>query len=155
MSLPDTIFIFALALVIFGPKKLPQIGRQLGKLVLEFRRASNEFKMQIEEELRTAEEQERQKQLAAQTAAASANTPEAATVTSSEASPEASAALTVRPPSTGTQVSAGSQVNAENPSQAFEGEEPAAVHEPLLAEQPSVTVANQESREEHTTNHHG
>jgi len=55
MSLPDTIFIFGLALVIFGPKKLPEIGRQLGKLVLEFRRASNEFKMQIEEELRAAE----------------------------------------------------------------------------------------------------
>ena len=48
MSLPDTIFIFGLALVIFGPKKLPEIGRQLGKLVLEFRRASNEFKSQLE-----------------------------------------------------------------------------------------------------------
>src|ERR1700677_3485458 len=55
MSLPDTIFIFGLALVIFGPKKLPEIGRQLGKLVGEFRRASNEFKFQIEEELRQAE----------------------------------------------------------------------------------------------------
>lgn len=52
MSLPDTIFIFALALIIFGPKRLPEIGRQLGKLVGEFRRASNEFKFQIEEELR-------------------------------------------------------------------------------------------------------
>ncbi len=61
MSLPDTIFIFGLALVIFGPKKLPEIGRQLGKLVLEFRRASNEFKMQIEEELRAAEQADRQK----------------------------------------------------------------------------------------------
>src|ERR1700761_6823083 len=47
MRLPDTIFIFGLALVIFGPKKLPEIGRQLGKLVLEFRHASNEFKMHI------------------------------------------------------------------------------------------------------------
>jgi sec-independent protein translocase protein TatB len=149
MSLPDTIFIFALALVIFGPKKLPEIGRQLGKLVLEFRRASNEFKMQIEEELRTAEEQERQKQLAAQAAPASANAPAAATVNSSEASPEAAAALTIRPPSTGTQVS------AENPSQAFQGEEPAAADEALSPEQPSVTVANQERLEEHTTNHHG
>ena len=65
MSLPDTIFIFGLALVIFGPKKLPEIGRQLGKLVLEFRRASNEFKMQIEEELRAAELADRQKQIAA------------------------------------------------------------------------------------------
>lgn len=52
MSLPDTIFIFVLALIIFGPKRLPEIGRQLGKLVGEFRRASNEFKFQIEEELR-------------------------------------------------------------------------------------------------------
>ena len=65
MSLPDTIFIFGLALVIFGPKKLPEIGRQLGKLVLEFRRASNEFKMQIEEELRAAEQADHQKQIAA------------------------------------------------------------------------------------------
>ena len=59
MSLPDTIFIFALALVIFGPKKLPEIGRQIGKLMFEFRRASNEFKLQIEEELRTAEAADR------------------------------------------------------------------------------------------------
>lgn len=55
MSLPDTIFIFVLALIIFGPKKLPEIGRQIGRLVGEFRRASNEFKFQIEEELRLAE----------------------------------------------------------------------------------------------------
>lgn len=55
MSLPDTVFIFVLALIIFGPKKLPEIGRQIGRLVGEFRRASNEFKFQIEEELRLAE----------------------------------------------------------------------------------------------------
>ncbi|MHB8301943.1 MAG: twin-arginine translocase TatA/TatE family subunit [Acidobacteriaceae bacterium] len=55
MSLPDTVFIFVLALIIFGPKKLPEIGRQIGRLVGEFRRASNEFKFQIEEELRQAE----------------------------------------------------------------------------------------------------
>ena len=63
MSLPDTIFIFGLALVIFGPKKLPEMGRQLGKLMLEFRRASNEFKMQIDEELRAAEHADRQAQI--------------------------------------------------------------------------------------------
>ncbi len=60
MSLPDTVFIFVLALIIFGPKKLPEIVRQLGKLVGEFRRASNEFKFQIEEELRQAELTDRQ-----------------------------------------------------------------------------------------------
>jgi TatA/E family protein of Tat protein translocase len=93
MSFSDTIFIFGLALVIFGPKKLPEIGRQLGKLVLEFRRASNEFKMQIEEELRAAELADRQKQIAAPP-------------TTPEPSPEpASESLTIRPPSNGTTVS--------------------------------------------------
>src|ERR1700735_5798190 len=93
MSLQDTIFVFGLALVIFGPKKLPEIGRQLGKLVLEFRRASNEFKMQIEEELRAAEVADRQKQIAA---------PPVTPTTTPE---PASDALTIRPPSNGTTVS--------------------------------------------------
>ena len=68
MHFGDTIFIFALALIIFGPKKLPEIGRQIGKLMVEFRRASNDFKLQIEEELRSAEQADRQKALAAQAA---------------------------------------------------------------------------------------
>lgn len=61
MSLQDTAFIFVVALIIFGPKKLPEIGRQIGRLVGEFRRASNEFKFQIEEELRQAERADSQK----------------------------------------------------------------------------------------------
>ncbi|HUZ05303.1 MAG TPA: twin-arginine translocase TatA/TatE family subunit [Acidobacteriaceae bacterium] len=61
MSLADSIFIFVLALIIFGPKKLPEMAKQLGRLVGEFRRASNEFKFQIEEELRQSEMQDRQK----------------------------------------------------------------------------------------------
>jgi TatA/E family protein of Tat protein translocase len=101
MSLPDTIFIFALALVIFGPKKLPEIGRQIGKLVFEFRRASNEFKLQIEEELRSAEEADRKAKAAAQVSA-----PPAASVTAADL-PEPQE-LTIRPPTTGTMVSAGS-----------------------------------------------
>jgi sec-independent protein translocase protein TatB len=103
MSLPDTIFIFGLALVVFGPKKLPEIGRQLGKLVFEFRRASNEFKMQIEEELRSAEQADRQKQLEAQ-AAAAAPTPSTAAPATADPAPPAET-LTVRPPSEGTTVS--------------------------------------------------
>lgn len=45
------IFIFVLALIIFGPKKLPEIGRQIGRAMNEFKRASNEFKSQIESEM--------------------------------------------------------------------------------------------------------
>ena len=51
MSFSETIFLFLLALVIFGPKKLPEIARQVGKYLNEFRRASNEFKAQIEQEI--------------------------------------------------------------------------------------------------------
>ncbi len=51
MSFSETIFLFFLALVIFGPKKLPEIARQVGKFMNEFRRASNEFKSQIEQEI--------------------------------------------------------------------------------------------------------
>jgi len=51
MSFSETIFLFVLALVIFGPKKLPEIARQVGKYMNEFRRASNEFKAQIEQEI--------------------------------------------------------------------------------------------------------
>jgi sec-independent protein translocase protein TatB len=51
MSFSETIFLFFLALIIFGPKKLPEIARQAGKLLAELRRASNEFKSQIETEI--------------------------------------------------------------------------------------------------------
>jgi len=51
MSFSETIFLFLLALIIFGPKKLPEIARQVGKYMNEFKRASNEFKAQIEQEI--------------------------------------------------------------------------------------------------------
>ncbi len=69
-SFADSIFLFVLALLLFGPKKLPVLARELGKWVGEFRRASNEFKMQMEDELRLSEQADRQKQIAAMEAAA-------------------------------------------------------------------------------------
>jgi sec-independent protein translocase protein TatB len=47
----EMIFLFFLALILFGPKKLPEMGRQIGRLMNEFRRASNEFRSQIESEI--------------------------------------------------------------------------------------------------------
>ncbi len=52
--MPDTIFIFLLALILFGPKKLPEIGREIGKFLAEFKRASNSFKSQIQSEMEKA-----------------------------------------------------------------------------------------------------
>jgi TatA/E family protein of Tat protein translocase len=51
LGFPEMIFLFVLALIIFGPKKMPEIGRQIGRALSEFRRASNEFKSQIESEI--------------------------------------------------------------------------------------------------------
>ena len=60
LGMPEMIFIFLLALIIFGPKKLPEIGRQIGKALNEFKRASNEFKAQIETEINKLEVEDRQ-----------------------------------------------------------------------------------------------
>jgi len=61
MSFADTAVLFVLALLLFGPKKLPGIARQVGKALAEFKRASNEFKAQIEAEISQLELQEKQK----------------------------------------------------------------------------------------------
>jgi sec-independent protein translocase protein TatB len=47
----EMIFLFFLALILFGPKKMPEIGRQVARILGEFRRASNEFRSQIESEV--------------------------------------------------------------------------------------------------------
>jgi sec-independent protein translocase protein TatB len=63
MSFAETIFLFLLALVIFGPKKLPEIARQAGRLLNEVKRASNEFKAQIEQEVNNLEREDARKAL--------------------------------------------------------------------------------------------
>jgi sec-independent protein translocase protein TatB len=60
MSFSETIFLFFLALIIFGPKKLPEIARQAGRLLAELRRASNEFRSQIETEIAHLEVEKKQ-----------------------------------------------------------------------------------------------
>ncbi len=114
LSIPDTLFLFVVALVVFGPKRLPEIGKQIGKLVFEFRRASNDFKLQIEEELRLSEQQEKQKTLELQAAAAAkaaAAAPVAelaapAGVPAATEPPNEEKGLVIQPPSSGTLVEA-------------------------------------------------
>lgn len=69
------VFILVLALIVLGPRKLPEIGRQIGRALAEFRRAKNEFARQIEDEIRRVEFEEKQKAL---TATATAMSPTAA-----------------------------------------------------------------------------
>ena len=57
IGMPELIIIFVIALIIFGPRKLPELGRSLGKSLAEFKRASNELKSTLEEEIRLEEQQ--------------------------------------------------------------------------------------------------
>ncbi len=54
---PETVFIFFLALILFGPKKLPELGRTVGKALTEFRRASSELKSTFDREMRSLEQE--------------------------------------------------------------------------------------------------
>jgi|SRR5690348_5620244 TatA/E family protein of Tat protein translocase len=53
----ETVFIFLLALLLFGPKKLPELGRTLGKAMTEFRRASSELKATFDREMKSLEQE--------------------------------------------------------------------------------------------------
>ncbi len=55
IGFPELILILVIALLIFGPKKLPEIGKSIGKAISELRRASNELKETIEDEIRAEE----------------------------------------------------------------------------------------------------
>jgi TatA/E family protein of Tat protein translocase len=68
IGMPELIIIFVIALIIFGPRKLPELGRSLGKSIAEFKRASNELKNTLEEEIRL--EEQKQTLEASKTAAA-------------------------------------------------------------------------------------
>jgi TatA/E family protein of Tat protein translocase len=56
IGFPELLVIFVIALIVFGPKKLPDLGRSLGKSLAEFKRASNELRNTLEEEVRLDEQ---------------------------------------------------------------------------------------------------
>src|SRR5688572_23792398 len=65
IGMPELLIILTLALIIFGPRKLPELGRSLGKSLGEFKRASNELRNTLDEEIRVEEEQRTAKAAAA------------------------------------------------------------------------------------------
>lgn len=115
----DSLILMVLALVVFGPRRLPQIGRQIGKLMYEFRKASNDFKFQMEEELRLSEEAERRKKEEEQRKLTASTQPADPATAAAEPAPEPYPPMTgagvttpaedaprVQPPSTGEVVAA-------------------------------------------------
>lgn len=55
LGFPELVVIFVIALLVFGPRKLPELGRSLGKSLAEFKKATNELKRTWEEEVKTEE----------------------------------------------------------------------------------------------------
>jgi sec-independent protein translocase protein TatA len=88
IGMPELIIIFVIALIIFGPRKLPELGRSLGKSLAEFKKASNELKSTLEEEIRLDEQRSTVEASKAATRAATATT---ATPPAEEAVPVANA----------------------------------------------------------------
>lgn len=56
IGMPELVIIFVIALIIFGPRKLPELGKSLGRSLNEFKRASNELKSTLEDEIRVEEQ---------------------------------------------------------------------------------------------------
>jgi TatA/E family protein of Tat protein translocase len=63
LGMPELILIFVVALLLFGPRKMPEIGKSIGRAMGEFRRASNEFKRTIEDEVAAEDIREVEKDL--------------------------------------------------------------------------------------------
>jgi TatA/E family protein of Tat protein translocase len=59
IGMPELIIIFLVALIIFGPRKLPELGRSLGRSLTEFKRASHELRSTLEDEIRLEDQRER------------------------------------------------------------------------------------------------
>ena len=59
IGMPELVIIFVIALIIFGPRKLPELGKSLGRSINEFKRASNELRNTLEDEVRFEEQRSR------------------------------------------------------------------------------------------------
>jgi TatA/E family protein of Tat protein translocase len=88
IGMPELIIIFVIALIIFGPRKLPELGRSLGKSLAEFKRASNELRSTLEEEIRLEDQRSALDARKAAAQASTASQPASAATGAPEASAE-------------------------------------------------------------------
>src|ERR1700675_2409082 len=119
LSIPHLIIIFIVALVVFGPEKLPELARNLGKVMAEFRRATGEFRSTFEDHLRDLERESEQRRIGGTTPAPGAS----AAPSAPAAPPMTLAEATV--PATPPQAAIGAPPAGEDPAVR------AASHEPV------------------------
>ena len=141
----DSLILMVMALVVFGPRRLPEIGRKAGRIMYELRKASNDFKFQMEEELRKADDADQRKK---EEAARLAALPLAAPADSQ--APEAGSgapALTPNPAAGTIEAVSGASVadtpatDATAPVESPYPEE--AVYPPVIAVEPAPTAGNE------------
>jgi TatA/E family protein of Tat protein translocase len=82
IGMPELIIIFVIALIIFGPRKLPELGKSLGRSLNEFKKASNDLQNTLEQEIKLEEQKEKESAAAARTAE-----PESAPITPETSAP--------------------------------------------------------------------
>jgi sec-independent protein translocase protein TatB len=115
LSIPHLIIIFVVALVVFGPEKLPELARNLGKVMGEFRRATGDLRSTFEGHMRDLERESEQRRIggdgAAAAPAAAPGTPAAPTITPAEG-----IVPTMPPQSAVSQAAPGSAVDTEPPA---------------------------------------
>lgn len=106
LGMMELVIILVIALIVFGPRKLPELGRSLGKSIGEFRRASNELKRTLDDEIRSEEQRDQRTKMEAEQAsavaagAATGTTGGASTAAAADTPPAEDEHLT--PPNTGT-----------------------------------------------------
>jgi sec-independent protein translocase protein TatB len=135
MSFSDTVFLFFLALILFGPKKLPEMARQAGRLLAELRRASNEFKSQIETEIAHLEVKDKQTDLPP-------SPPPQGTVASLSANPAAEESTHTQPDPSATLAAAPSIEAAAISSEASSSSSSVPANEPVAQPSDSTSQAS-------------
>ena len=144
LSFPHLVVLFVIALIIFGPQKLPELARMLGKATAEFRKMTNDFRYALEDEVR---ELERQTRIREEEAAAAARAAQASVPTPAAVAPEG--AVPRETPSEAVSESAAPQAESQPESQNAAGLPPhadSASSQPPQAE--SVSVAHEKSSDD-------
>jgi sec-independent protein translocase protein TatB len=157
----DSLILMVMALVVFGPRRLPEIGRQVGKLMYELRKASNDFKFQMEEELRKVEDADRRKKDEERLALAApaATVHSQASESNSGLPADVSGAAGVESPYPGEAVFPAVPPGEFNNEQPYPQIQPPSTGEPVAAEAPgrmaergeAPSVAEDAAQENHVT----
>jgi sec-independent protein translocase protein TatB len=152
LSMTHMVVLFIVVLVVFGPHKLPELARGLGKLMAEFRKASTDFKSAFEQEMRDIERQalQAERKKAAEAVAAASVTAEQPATLATQAGAETASATTSAPldaDSRATEALVVTPVAESVPRSNGEAAEPSPSDETPVAEAPTVQPAHDASHD--------